>query len=81
MSFQFGFDLEGWLDDDGNRHGRFTFTPSYVDELLPGQKTILSLFDTTGEWSRPYREAGYNVAHIDIQNIVAADVMKLTGNG
>lgn len=29
--------------------------------------TILSLCDFTGEWSRPYREAGYDVLQVDIQ--------------
>ena len=27
--------------------------------------TVLSLFDYSGNWSRPYREAGYNVIQID----------------
>ncbi len=30
-------------------------------------KTILSLFDVTGNWVRPYAEAGYNVITFDIQ--------------
>jgi len=30
-------------------------------------KTILSLFDRTGNWSQPYRDAGYNVIQVDIQ--------------
>lgn len=30
-------------------------------------KTILSLFDLTGNWSRPYKENGYNVIQIDLQ--------------
>lgn len=29
--------------------------------------TILSLCDYTGEWSRPYREAGYDVRQVDIR--------------
>ena len=29
---------------------------------------IISLFDYTGIWSRPYRDAGYPVLQIDIQN-------------
>jgi len=29
---------------------------------------ILSLFDFTGNWSRPYRENGYEVVQIDIQH-------------
>lgn len=36
-------------------------------------KTILSFFDLTGEWSRPWREAGYNVITFDIQT--GQDVM------
>ncbi|CDS48897.1 hypothetical protein [Polaromonas sp. CG9_12] len=30
-------------------------------------RTILSLFDLSGEWSKPWREAGYNVQTFDIQ--------------
>jgi hypothetical protein len=30
--------------------------------------TILSLCDFTGEWPRPYREAGYRVIQVDIKN-------------
>lgn len=30
-------------------------------------KTVLSLFDYSGNWSRPYREAGYNVIQIDLK--------------
>jgi len=31
-------------------------------------KVILSLFDYTGEWPRPYKEAGYHVIQIDIKH-------------
>ena len=31
-------------------------------------KTILSLCDYSGAWSKPYREAGYNVIQIDLQH-------------
>ena len=31
-------------------------------------KTILSLFDYTGNWSKPYSEAGYNVIQLDIKH-------------
>lgn len=31
-------------------------------------KTILSLFDYSGAWSNPYREAGYNVIQVDIKH-------------
>jgi hypothetical protein len=30
--------------------------------------TILSLCDFTGEWSRPYRAAGYDVIQVDLQH-------------
>ena len=30
--------------------------------------TVLSLCDFTGEWSRPYREAGYDVIQVDIKH-------------
>lgn len=29
--------------------------------------TIISLFDYSGNWSRPYREAGFNIIQIDIK--------------
>jgi hypothetical protein len=31
-------------------------------------KTILSLYDYTGNWSLPYREAGYTVIQVDLQH-------------
>lgn len=30
--------------------------------------TVLSLCDFTGNWSRPYREAGYDVRQVDLQH-------------
>jgi hypothetical protein len=30
-------------------------------------KTVLSLFDYTGNWSRPYKEAGFSVIQIDLK--------------
>ena len=30
-------------------------------------KIILSLFDLTGNWSKPYRDAGYTVIQVDLQ--------------
>lgn len=36
---------------------------------------VISLFDRTGNWSRPYLEAGYTVYQIDIQNEIQTDVM------
>ena len=41
-------------------------------------KTILSLFDYTGNWSRPYREAGYNVVQVDIK--LGVDIMTFDYN-
>jgi site-specific DNA-cytosine methylase len=32
------------------------------------KKRILSLFDHSGEWSKPYRDAGYEVVQVDIKN-------------
>ena len=31
------------------------------------EKTIISLFDKSGVWSKPYKDAGYNVIQVDIQ--------------
>ncbi len=33
------------------------------------EKTILSLFDRTGQWSKPWRDAGYNVVQIDLADL------------
>ena len=41
--------------------------------VCPKQKAILSLFDLTGNWSRPYREKGYEVVQIDLQS--GTDIM------
>lgn len=35
--------------------------------LLTGDRTILSLCDYSGAWSRPYRDAGYNVIQVDLK--------------
>jgi hypothetical protein len=40
-------------------------------------KTILSLFDYTGNWSQPYLDAGYDVIRVDIkhgQNVYLLDI-------
>jgi hypothetical protein len=39
-------------------------------------KTILSLFDYSGRWSRPYKENGYNVFQVDIK--LGIDILDLT---
>lgn len=31
-------------------------------------KTIISLFDFTGNWSKPWKDAGYEVVQVDIKN-------------
>lgn len=36
---------------------------------------VISLFDRTGNWSRPWFEAGYTVYQIDIQNGIQTDIM------
>ena len=35
---------------------------------------LLSLFDYTGNWSRPYREAGWHVVQIDI--LLGQDILE-----
>jgi hypothetical protein len=42
-------------------------------------KTILSLCDITGEWPRPYREAGYNVISIDLKSGGDVRLMEFPG--
>ncbi len=37
-------------------------------------KVILSLCDHSGNWSRPYEEAGYDVIRVDLQNSDRRDV-------
>lgn len=41
---------------------------SEQDKSINSDKTILSLFDYTGNWARPYAEAGYNVICFDLQS-------------
>jgi hypothetical protein len=36
-------------------------------ELISERRTVLSLCDRTGSWSRPYAEAGYRVVTVDMQ--------------
>jgi len=40
-------------------------------------KTILSLCDYSGKWSKPYKEAGYNIIQIDIE-LNGQDIRLLT---
>ena len=39
-----------------------------MTELFTDRRTILSLCDYTGNWSRPYRDAGYNVIQVDLKH-------------
>ncbi len=39
------------------------------------KKTILSLFDYSGRWSRPYKENGYEVFQVDIK--LGIDILEL----
>lgn len=39
------------------------------------KRTVLSLCDQSGEWPRPYREAGYNVIQVDLK--LGVDVIEL----
>lgn len=46
------------------------------DKAKNGRKVVLSFFDYTGEWSKPWEEAGYNVFRFDIQHCAeTGDVM------
>jgi hypothetical protein len=40
--------------------------PAGMTDLLPTGRVILDLCSGSGEWSRPYREAGYQVVTIDL---------------
>lgn len=44
------------------------------------QKTLLSLYDYSGEWSRPYRDAGWDVVQIDIKIPAWSDCLDDCGN-
>lgn len=41
-------------------------------------KTILSLFDFSGRWSSPYKEAGYDVYQVDIK--LGIDILELNSD-
>ena len=42
-------------------------------------KTILSLCDSSGNWSNPYREAGYNVIQVDLDHGQDVRLLKFPG--
>jgi hypothetical protein len=39
-------------------------------------KSLLSLFDYSGNWSQPYRDAGWNVVQVDIKIPASSDIMQ-----
>lgn len=61
--------INEWIEEDGGevtRHGTFAQDTIYQGEPVRTKK-ILSLFDHTGAWSKPYADAGYQVFTLDIQ--------------
>lgn len=44
---------------------------------INSEKVVISLFDLTGEWSKPWREAGYDVYQFDIQAGDGVDTLGL----
>lgn len=49
--------------------GAAAFPSVILPRLPPGRtKTLLSLFDFTGAWARPFEEAGWNVLQVDIKH-------------
>ena len=73
------FDLFDFVDRPGDcedfKRGFYTCRPH--EEPPVRQRRILSFFDHTGNWARPYAEAGYDVRVLDIQNPEAADVFEI----
>ena len=54
-----------------------------ADGLANYQRTVISLFDTSGVWSQPWVDAGYEVVPVDIQDgldITDVDLDYLIGN-
>lgn len=43
----------------------------------PANRTILSLCDYSGTWSKPYQDAGYHVIQIDLKNSQDVRLMKI----
>jgi len=50
-----------------------------IKQMDPGptNRTLLSLFDYTGEWSKPFSDAGWNVIHWDLQLGEEMDINKI----
>ncbi len=63
-----------------NRRIRNSVVTDKSGQIYPNyMKTILSLCDFTGEWSKPYSDAGYNVIRIDVKNGQDVRLLKHTG--
>lgn len=61
----------GWLEPDSARRrieGWKARARLQGEERANSDKIVLSLFDHTGNWSRPWEEAGYQVIRFDIQD-------------
>lgn len=61
----------GWLDPAAARErieGWKARARLQSKERANSEKIVLSLFDHTGNWSRPWEEAGYQVIRFDIQD-------------
>jgi site-specific DNA-cytosine methylase len=58
---------------------RVTYNRNKTVTDNPAEKTILSLCDYTGNWCKPYRDAGYNVIQIDMKH--GQDVRLLRSQG
>lgn len=66
--------IDYWEDDDLVYHG-WTCRP--VEPPPISDRKILSMFDTSGTWSQPYRDAGYPVYQLDIENDMPCDVFDI----
>jgi len=44
-------------------------------------KKLLSLFDTTGNWAKPFAKAGWDVWHLDLQNWESFDINSIETAG
>lgn len=65
--------LSGWMDQAAARFRIEQWkTKARAQATMSSHpnasKVVLSLFDHTGKWSRPWEEAGYNVLRFDIQD-------------
>ena len=65
--------LSGWMDPAAARRRIENWkarvrAQAQLSSNPNNGKVVLSLFDYTGNWSRPWEEAGYNVLRFDIQD-------------